>query len=113
MSSFRSYKVPPLSILQALRGRRARILCYHSISASRQDRWVVGTRQFAAHLSLLRQEGWAILPLQELVARLKDGQGCVRSVALTFDDPVAFALRDALSLVCGAAVVLAVAAAIL
>ena len=85
-----------LAALQALRGRRARILCYHSISDRRTDRWAVGTRQFAAHLALLRQEGWAILPLQELVARLKKGQDCPRTVALTFDDGYLDFLENAL-----------------
>jgi peptidoglycan/xylan/chitin deacetylase (PgdA/CDA1 family) len=98
MVSLRRPLIALLAAVQALLGRRARILCYHSISNERADRWSNGRRQFAAHLQLLRREGWQILPLAELAARLEHGEATRRLLALTFDDGYLDFLENALPL---------------
>jgi peptidoglycan/xylan/chitin deacetylase (PgdA/CDA1 family) len=72
------------------RARQLLILCYHGISIDDEHEWAPGLymsqAQFAERIALLRQGGYAVLPLDDAVRRLRDGTLPPRSVAITFDD---------------------------
>lgn len=66
---------------------RLKILCYHSITAEPVgDKWSVPRARFAAQMRRLAEGPAAVVPLIQAVARLREGRGHDRMVALTFDD---------------------------
>ena len=71
------------------RQRRLLILCYHGVSLRDEHECSdehVSSEHLRRRFEILREEGCAVLPLGEAVARLKRGDLPARSVALTFDD---------------------------
>ncbi len=72
------------------RRRRLLILCYHGVSMDDEHQWsptlYITQAKLRERLQLLRDGGYAILPLSEATRRLYDGTLPPRSVALTFDD---------------------------
>jgi peptidoglycan/xylan/chitin deacetylase (PgdA/CDA1 family) len=74
----------------AWRRRRLLILCYHSISLDDEHEWSgaysMSPERLAERCRLLRDGGYAVLPLDEAVQRLYAGTLPPRSVTLTFDD---------------------------
>jgi peptidoglycan/xylan/chitin deacetylase (PgdA/CDA1 family) len=78
-------------LMWKLSSNRLRILCYHGVCQDRlrQESWVPGyfvtESSFEQQLRYLREHA-TVLPLDEAVARLKDGSLPARAVSLTFDD---------------------------
>jgi peptidoglycan/xylan/chitin deacetylase (PgdA/CDA1 family) len=72
--------------------RRSRlvILCYHGVALEDEHRWhpslFITAEGFRGRLRLLRDRGYAVLPLGEAVARLFEGLLPPRAAAITFDD---------------------------
>ena len=69
-------------------GRGAAVLCYHDIGidpANRTD-YYVSPELFASHLTWIRDLGFTIVPLAEIVDRLYQGRDLDGLVAITFDD---------------------------
>ena len=80
------------------RRRRLAILCYHGVSLDDEHEWqpafYISPELFESRLRTLRDGGYTVLPLDEAVARLRDGTLPPRAVTLTFDDGAAdFRLR--------------------
>jgi peptidoglycan/xylan/chitin deacetylase (PgdA/CDA1 family) len=81
-----------VSALRDSRWRQARllILCYHGISQADEHEWRPSLYMTAAHLrsrlEVLRDGGYAVLPLDEALRRLFGRDLPPRSVVLTFDD---------------------------
>lgn len=79
-------------ILLGSRWRRARlcILCYHGISIADEHQWngrlYLSQERFRERLEMLEMLRCRVLPLDEALRRLKDGDLPPRSVAITFDD---------------------------
>lgn len=73
------------------------ILMYHSVDRScdpAYSRWCVSPDTFARQLAVLRDSGYELLTLSDLVRRMDEGHpDLARSAALTFDD----GLRDFLT----------------
>lgn len=72
------------------RQRRLLILCYHGVSLLDEHEWnpelYVSPERFRDRMRMLREGGYNVLPLDEAVARLREGTLPERSVAITFDD---------------------------
>jgi peptidoglycan/xylan/chitin deacetylase (PgdA/CDA1 family) len=72
------------------RRQRVLILCYHGVSLHDEHEWnealYVTPELLRARLRLLRDHGYAILPLDEACRLLGERRLPPRSVALTFDD---------------------------
>lgn len=72
------------------RRRRLAIITYHGVSVDDEHAWnpelFVTAERLRARLALLRDEGYAVLPLDEGVRSLRDGTLPPRAVAITFDD---------------------------
>jgi peptidoglycan/xylan/chitin deacetylase (PgdA/CDA1 family) len=72
--------------------RRSRllILCWHGVSLDDEHLWRGGLyipgSLFRARLEALERGGYTVLPLDEAVERLRQGELPPKSVALTFDD---------------------------
>jgi peptidoglycan/xylan/chitin deacetylase (PgdA/CDA1 family) len=80
------------------RGQRLLILCYHGVSLADEHEWspsyYMSPEMFSARMTLLKDGGYAVLPLNDALEHLATGTLPPRSVALTFDDGSAdFALR--------------------
>jgi peptidoglycan/xylan/chitin deacetylase (PgdA/CDA1 family) len=75
-----------LRAFQALTGRRARILGYHSVSDRRQDVWSVGIGQFEQHMRWLREARANVISLEMFAGQLQQGSISPHSVIVTFDD---------------------------
>ena len=80
------------------RRERLLILCYHGVSLADEHQWdpqlFMSAETLRERFTLLRDEGYRVLPLSEAIVRLHDGTLPPRSVCLTFDDGFAdFALR--------------------
>ncbi len=92
-----SAAAPPVSsgphTVQAVGG----VLTYHRIAepAHERDRISVAADEFRGHMQHLRDAGYRVLPLAELVAAASAGSLESRSVALTFDDGYLDALTSA------------------
>lgn len=73
--------------LPALAADHAVILMYHHVSDSTPPSTSISPERFSRHLDFLAEQGYRVLALDELLARLRGGQSLPeRSVALTFDD---------------------------
>jgi peptidoglycan/xylan/chitin deacetylase (PgdA/CDA1 family) len=74
----------------AWRRQRLLILCYHGVSLQDEHEWngnlFVTSAFLRRRFEILRDGGYAVLPLGEAVRRLRNGSLPPRSVALTFDD---------------------------
>ncbi|OHC70418.1 MAG: polysaccharide deacetylase [Rhodocyclales bacterium RIFCSPLOWO2_02_FULL_63_24] len=66
----------------------APVLVYHRFGPSAADSMTVRTAMFAAQLELLKDQGYAVVPLRQLVARIDGGAGRLpeKAVAITVDD---------------------------
>lgn len=63
------------------------ILVYHRFGPSAADSMTVRTAMFAAQLELLKDQGYAVVPLRQLVARVGGGERLPeKAVAITVDD---------------------------
>lgn len=84
-------------VLAPASGRAAVILQYHHVSADTPAATSVTPRQFAAHLQALADEGFEVVPLDQLFARVRDGVAAERKLAaITFDDGYDNVARHAL-----------------
>ncbi len=71
----------------ALAADHATVFVYHRFGDSRYPSTNTSLADFRAHLETLRGGGYAVLPLGEIIARLRDGRPLPeRCVALTVDD---------------------------
>ena len=77
----------------AWRRQRLAILCYHGVSLDDEHEWApsyyISPALLTERMQLLRDGGYAVLPLDDAVRRLYDGTLPHRAVALTFDDGAA------------------------
>lgn len=66
----------------------APVLVYHRFGPSVADSMTVTTAAFAAQLEFLKDHGYTVLPLRQLVARLKGGEQRLaeKAVVITVDD---------------------------
>ena len=72
------------------RRRHLLILCYHGVSLQDEHEWHPGLFVTPAFLrrrfEIIRDGGYAVLPLAEAIRHLRNGTLPPRSIALTFDD---------------------------
>lgn len=67
--------------------RAAVVLQYHHVSDSTPPSTSIAPDQFEKHMDYLAQEGFDVVPLPELVEKLKQGKPLPdKTVAITFDD---------------------------
>src|SRR5438132_348598 len=76
-----------------LRGRRLRILMYHSISANPADPYAIPPDAFRRQMEHLRESGRQVVSLEEGLRCLQESSKVTRPVVLSFDD----ACRDFLT----------------
>lgn len=64
------------------------VLLYHHISSSTPAVTSTSPEDFLAHLDIIQEEGFTVLPLEELVeaAMAEDADPAAKRVAITFDD---------------------------
>lgn len=63
------------------------ILMYHHVSDNTPGATSVSPQQFREHMQLLKDGGYQIVPLNEMVEHLRNGQALPnKAVAITFDD---------------------------
>ena len=90
LSAARSTGILSFTRHTSWRQRRLLILGYHGVSTADEHLWdpelYIPPELLRARLSVLRDGGYAVLPLGEAIARLYDGSLPPRAVALTFDD---------------------------
>jgi len=81
------------------RQQRLLILCYHGVSQLDEHEWsdlYVSPEKLEQRLELLRNTGTTVLPLDEAIERLYQGNLPQQSVSLTFDDGACdFAIKAA------------------
>lgn len=86
------------TLTRRLPGRRSRprILMYHRVAHLLRDPWglAVAPARFAEQLDILRRQR-TVLPLDDLIARLRAGSLADDAVAVTFDDGYADNLHNA------------------
>lgn len=76
-----------LVVAMPLLSRAAVILQYHHVAESTPAATSVTPTQFAGHLQALKREGFEVIPLTDLFARVRDGlDASARVAAITFDD---------------------------
>ena len=73
-------------------------MAYHSISDIPSDEWTVSPAQLEAHLRLLKEQGFEICTLPDLVGCLENGLEVSGKVCLTFDDGFRDFRENALSI---------------
>jgi peptidoglycan/xylan/chitin deacetylase (PgdA/CDA1 family) len=87
---FKSLGLFELCAASRWRQNRLAILCYHGVSIEDEHEWdralYVTADLFEQRLRLLRQLRYNVLPLDEAVRRLQQGNLPSRSVSITFDD---------------------------
>ncbi|MEE8393961.1 MAG: polysaccharide deacetylase family protein [Rhodospirillales bacterium] len=82
---------------EALGGDSAAVVMYHRFGESQYPSTNITIEQFEAHLEELRNGEYAVLPLDEIVAKLKGGLALPeRAVAITIDDAYRSVLTQAL-----------------
>ena len=90
MEAIRSAGVYSAMSNSARRKSRLLILCYHGLALRDEHEWAgylfITPDKFRNRLASLRDMNATVLPLQEGVARLRNGSLPPRSVVLTFDD---------------------------
>jgi peptidoglycan/xylan/chitin deacetylase (PgdA/CDA1 family) len=72
----------------AATGLRVPVLVYHRFGPSKVDAMTVRTSTFQAQLRTLREDGWTVVALRDLIAALDDPRRTLpaKSVAITVDD---------------------------
>ncbi len=80
-----------------IRGRGAAVLCYHDIGTDPTNAtdYFVAPALLAAHLDWVREWGYTIVPLAEIVDRLLAGRDLDGLLAITFDDALVGVLDHA------------------
>jgi peptidoglycan/xylan/chitin deacetylase (PgdA/CDA1 family) len=71
------------------RQRRLLILCYHGLSLKDEHKWsdlFVAPAFFRSRLEILARRRYKVLPLNDALAMLREGDLPPKSVAITFDD---------------------------
>ena len=76
-----------LLLLLTMSARSAVVLQYHHISNETPASTSISPERFAMHLEYLGESGFDVVPLQELVAALRNGETLPdKTAAITFDD---------------------------
>ena len=66
---------------------QAVVLQYHHVSSTMPRSTSVTVEEFRAHMQFLRDNGFTVLPLQDIVSALREGQQLPdKAAAITFDD---------------------------
>jgi peptidoglycan/xylan/chitin deacetylase (PgdA/CDA1 family) len=65
---------------------RATILAYHSVDDRPEYRWSLAPEAFEAQMAALAARGARVVPLAEIVRRLRAGEPLAGATAITFDD---------------------------
>ena len=90
LAMFRAFGGLGLVAASAWRQRRVLILCYHGVSLDDEHEWdpelFVTPAFLRRRFEILRDNGYAVLPLDEAVTRCANCTLPPRSVVLTFDD---------------------------
>ncbi len=76
----------PSQWLNYARGNRLRILMYHSISDTPNDRLAVSPASFAAQMRYLAENHFRVVSLREGCLKLQASASLKRTIVLTFDD---------------------------
>ncbi|MFH1411641.1 MAG: polysaccharide deacetylase family protein [Candidatus Omnitrophota bacterium] len=63
------------------------ILMYHAVSSDKDDSLHVSPSNFSKQIDFLRNSGYSVISMNELVQGIRNGEPCPeRTVAITFDD---------------------------
>lgn len=74
-------------VAKALASDDATIIMYHRFGESRLPSTNISLEMFDAHLATIKENGWVVLPLAEIVAKLKSGETLPdKALAITIDD---------------------------
>ena len=73
-----------LPVLELMQGRM-KVLAYHGVEADPSGPYAVGRQEFAAQMHFLADQGFEVIGLDALLARLRTRQLNARCLALTFD----------------------------
>ncbi len=85
--------VPPLPVFAA---ESAVVLMYHRFGETRYPSTSVTLEQFESHLAEIRDGGYTVLPLPELVSAVREGRPLAdKTVAITIDDAFLSVYREA------------------